>query len=288
MSRRQTWRLTDALLLGGLLVLAILATRGVWAEIFSIAVRDDEQSHILLAIPIAAWLAWVRRDRLRSARPRWSIMGPLVVAAGWALAWFGYAEGVEFAMHSGVIMVLLGVVLAIIGPNVMVRFMPAVIALLFLIPVPGRIRQQIALPLQEVSAKVTEFGLDIVGVPVARATNLLTINGQDVVVAEACNGMRMVAALGLITFAYVFSVPMRNSVRILILLASPLVAIVVNVIRLIPTALLYGYSDTTTAEAFHDWSGWLVLLLAVLMLWMIVEALRWIEVPIAPYALGEE
>lgn len=288
MTRRHPWRITDGLLLAGLLALAILATRGVWAEIFRIAIRDDEQSHILLALPIAAWLAWVRRERLRTVRPRWSIMGPPVVALGWGLSWFGYSSGVELAMHAGVIAVVLGVVLTVVGPNVVSRFLPAAMALAFLIPVPGRVRQRIALPMQEISAAVTEFGLDIVGVPVARATNLLTINGQDVVVAEACNGMRMVAALGLITFAYVFSVPMRNSVRLLILAASPLVAVVVNVIRLIPTSLLYGYSTTTTAEAFHDWSGWLVLVLAVVILWLIVEALRWIEVPITPYALGEE
>jgi exosortase len=288
MSRRQSWRTTDALLLAGLIVLAILATRGVWLDILSIAVRDEEQSHILLAVPIAAWLAWVRRDRLRTVRPRWSIMGPPVLGAGWALASFGYASGVEFTLHAGALLVVLGALLTVVGPHVLARFLPAVMALAFLIPVPGRIRQSIAMPLQEISAKVTEFGLDIVGVPVTRATNLLTINGQDVVVAEACNGMRMVAALGLIAFAYVFSVPMRNGVRLLILIASPLVAIIVNVVRLIPTALLYGYSTATTAEAFHDWSGWLVLLLAVLILWLIVEALRWIEVPITPYALGEE
>jgi exosortase len=288
MSRRHTWRTTDALLLGGLVVLAVLATRGIWMDVLSIAVRDEEQSHILLAIPIAAWLAWVRRDRLRAVRPRWSIMGPPVLGIGWAIASFGYASGVEFTLHAGALLIVLGAVLTVVGPNVLVRFLPAVLALMFLIPVPGRIRQSIALPLQEISAKVTEFGLDIVGVPVTRATNLLTINGQDVVVAEACNGMRMVAALGLIAFAYVFSVPMRNGVRLLILIASPLVAIIVNVVRLIPTALLYGYSTATTAETFHDWSWWLVLLLAVLILWLIVEALRWIEVPITPYALGEE
>jgi exosortase/archaeosortase family protein len=75
---------------------------------------------------------------------------------------------------------------------------------------------------------------------------------------------------------------------VLILVVSPLVAIIVNVVRLIPTTLLYGYSDQTTAEVFHDWSGWGVLVLAIGLLWLLVEVLRWIEVPIAPYALGEE
>lgn len=288
MSQRRSWRPTDGMLLIGLLVLAFLATFGVWRDIFSIAWRDEEQSHILLAAPVAAWLAWVRRDRLRMARPRWSIMGPLVVAAGWGLSWFGYTSGVDIAFHGGALLMVLGALLTVVGPHVLVLFLPALGGLLFLIPVPGMIRQPVALQLQEISATITEFGLDLFGVPVARATNLLMINGREVAVAEACNGMRMVAALGLIAYAYVFSVPMRGSIRLLILAASPAVAIIVNVIRLIPTTLLYGYSDQTTAEVFHDWSGWGVLLLAIGLLWLMVEILRWIEVPIAPYALGEE
>lgn len=288
MSQRRSWRPTDGVLLAGLLALAVVATWGVWRDIAAIAGRDDEQSHIFLALPVAAWLAWVRRDRLRMARPRWSIMGPMVVAAGWGLSWFGYTGTLEVAFHAGAVLMAVGVLLTVIGPNVMVQFLPALGALVFLLPVPGALRQPIALQLQEISAAITEFGLDLFGVPVARATNLLMINGREVAVAEACNGMRMVAALGLIAYAYVFSVPMRGSIRLLILIVSPLVAIVVNVVRLIPTTLLYGYSDQTTAEVFHDWSGWGVLVLAIGLLWLLVELLRWIEVPIAPYALGEE
>src|SRR5256885_1613630 len=82
-----------------------------------------------------------------------------------------------------------------------------------------------ALPLQELSARIVEFMMVLFGSPVQRAGNVLSINGHDVGIAEACNGMRMVAALGLVAFAFVFTVPMRTSVRLLILALSPLVAL---------------------------------------------------------------
>ena len=155
-------------------------------------------------------------------------------------------------------------------------------------PAPFTLRLAIADPLQEISAKIAHFGMELFGVAVAREGNVLLVNGFEVAVAEACNGMRMVAALALVSFAFVFSVPMRNSVRIGILAISPLVAIVCNVIRLVPTALLYGYANHDVADTFHDLSGWLMLFVALGILWGVVSILRWVEIPVAPYEVAPE
>jgi exosortase len=260
----------------------------VWRDIVSYGARSEESSYVFLGLPIAIWLAWVRRHRLRYCRPQRTLVGPALVAAGWLLAAFGFRTGVNIAWHGGALLVVAGAAITILGLDILRQFLPAFGALVFLLPVPGRIRQQIASPLQEISARITEVGLDMFSLPVARLGNVLTINGADVAIAEACNGMRMVVALGLIAYAFVFTVPMRNSVRLAILLVSPLIALAVNIIRLVPTTLLYGYSDPEIASAFHDVSGWAVLGLALGMLWCLLALLRWIEVPIAPYAMAEE
>lgn len=288
MIERRSWKFSDGVLVMALVVLAALATWPVWQDIYAIATRDVEQSHILLAPLVAAWLLWLRRQRLRLCRPRWSLAGPLVIGAGWALILLGFARAWDFFEHVGALVIVLGATLTVVGPEFFWRFGAAFGALGFLIPVPGRTRLRIAEPLQDISAQVAHFGLELFAVPVARAGNVLIINGHEVAVAEACNGMRMVAALALVSYAFVFSVPMRNSVRAGILLVSPVVAIVCNVLRLTPTVLLYGYADLDVAETFHDLSGWLMLFVALGMLWALLGLLRWIEVPIAPYAVVEE
>jgi exosortase len=250
--------------------------------------RDAEQSHILLGLPIAMWLFWVRRDRLRYTPPRHTLLGPVVVAIGWLICWYGFHSGTDIMWHGGALMIVGGAILTIVGVDFVIKFLPAFGALVFLLPVPGRVRHAIAMPLQEISARVTEFILVLFNVPIERGGNVLTINNHPVEVAEACNGMRMVAALGLVAFAFVFTVPMRTSVRLLILAISPLVALLVNIIRLVLTALLYGYAEKPAADLFHDASGWGVLVLALGVLWALLGLLRWIEVPIAPYAVAED
>lgn len=263
--------------------LAVVSVWTIWREIASRALHNPEDSHILMAVPVAFWLAWLRRSRLRKWKPSPSMAGPVLVVIGVVLVWIGYRAAIDVAQHLGVLLILLGAVASVLGHRLLLMFKPSLIALLFLFPVPGRIRQHIAIPLEQVSALVTENLLSLFGVGIERTGNLLVINEHQVAVAEACNGMRMVSALGLITFAFVFSVPMRPKVRLLLLVLSPLVALLVNIIRLIPTTLAYGYASTDTAEFVHDAGGWVVLGLAIGLLWLCLVTLRWLEIPIDPY-----
>lgn len=275
-------------MLAGLVALAAAAAWPVWVGIFSRAIKDPEQSHVLLAPVVAVWLVWVRRQRLRRCRPQWTFAGPATIALGVLAGVVGFQQGMLALEDLGAVLMVAGAILTICGLQTARNFLPAFVALLFLIPVPGMIRQQIAIPLQNITAVITSVGLDIVGFPVAREGNVLVINGREVAVAEACNGMRMVSALGLVSFAFVFSTPMRQGVRVIILALSPLVALICNVIRLVPVVLFYGYTSDQTADFFHDASGWIVLAVALGLLWMFLSLLRWIEIPVTPYAVAQE
>ncbi len=287
MTQRRSWRFSDGVLWAGLTALAVYAAWPIYVDIAEIAINDAESSQILLAPIVAVWLAWVRRGRARFVRPSWNLLGPAVILFGWGLAIVGFQNSFQLFEHAGALLMAFGAGLSVIGWRTVWKFAPAFGALVFLLPVPGRIRLRIADPLQTASAWISQQTLELFGVGVERLGNILRINGQEVAVAEACNGMRMVAALALISYAFVFSTPMRNWVRVLILAISPLVALIVNVLRLIPTALLYGYSSTEVADTFHDLSGWAMLVLAFGMLWLVLATLRWLEAPIEPYATAK-
>lgn len=264
----------------------IAATWGSWVDIFNFALRDEEASHIFLVPIVAGWMAWVRQTRIRYCAPRGQYIGPIIVVAGWAIYGVGYNHAIQALWHLGAVIVVLGCILSVLGRNVLFRFLPAFAVLIFLVPVPGTIRQQISNPLQTATAAGTQAVLETLGVPIERSGNVLSINGTAVAVAEACNGMRMVFALILVSYAFAFSMPLRNLVRVVVLLASPLAAIACNVMRLIPTVWLYGYSSDRLANAFHDISGWLMLPIAFLILLGIVRVLRWALIPIARFNLA--
>lgn len=285
---RYGWSGTQLGALVAMGLLAILAGWTQWVDIFQIAWKDEESSHILLVPPIIAWLVWVRRVRFRRCQPQFSWIGPALIAVGWAVAFVSFRNAMQAGWHAGAVLMLIGAVGTVVGFRVLANFAPAVALTVMLIPVPGKLRLMIAGPLQTATAQVTKVSLEAMGFWVERTGNLLIINDIPVAVQEACNGMRMVFALVLVSFAFAFTVPLRNSVRLMILLLSPVAAIICNVMRLTPTVILYGYSDEKTADTFHDMSGWAMLPVAFLMLIGITRALRWALVPTYRFTLAHQ
>ncbi len=285
---RRSWRFLDGMMVAVLVAIAIYATRDVWMDIVGLAIRSEESSYILLTPLVVGWLAWLRRERVRYCRPRPTPFGAVVIAAGWGLMALGNEHAINLFRDFGALLVVLGAVLAITGFDIFFRFRAAWLAVLFLVPVPGRIRHHIAIPMQQASAETTHFILQLFAVPVEQRGNVLLINEVEVAIAEACNGMRMVAAMALIAYAFVFSFPMRTWARIVLLGISPIVAILVNVLRLVPTTILYGQTSADFASAFHDVAGWVVLFLAIGIMWLVLALMRYLELPIAPCRIREE
>lgn len=277
------WHAVGAVLMA---LVGFYATQGAWRDIYTIASKDEEASHIFLVPVVAAWMIWVRRIRLRYCPPTGTIIGPALVAAGWVISVLGYNRGIQSFWHGGAVVVVIGCILSVLGKHVLFRFLPAFAVLIFLVPVPSTIRQAIAVPLQTATAACTQAVMETFGIAVERSGNVLSINGHEVAVAEACNGMRMVFALVLVSYAFAYSMPLRNTVRILVLIASPLAALICNIIRLIPTIWLYGNSSERTADSFHDVSGWIMLPVAFVLLLGVIRILRWALVPVAKFNLA--
>lgn len=260
-----------------LIGLGIVVTSDAWADVFRIAFRDDESSHVLLAPIAAVWLVLAHRDRLNNVRPDSSLVGPLFVAAGWV----GYSVGDTFLWqsiwHGGAVLVAAGCLLTAFGSAPLVRVLPAFVALAFLVPVPARLRQEIAIPLGLMTAAATEQVLLLMGIAVQRSGNLLGIGGVEVAVAEACNGLRMLMALALVGYTFAFIEPMSGARRSLVLLGIPILAILCNVVRLVSTVWLYGHRSQSVAEAFHEVSGWVMLVISFVLLIVLARVLRRLE-----------
>jgi len=269
------WRRPVVFAAGLVAILGLWVTSDAWQDIFRLGMRDEESSHVLLAIPAAIWLAWARWEYAAKARRTGLWLGPLMVAVGWFLFALGDVQLYQSVWHFGAILVVAGCVVSVVGRDVLLRLWPAFAVLVFLIPVPAIVRAQIAPPMQTVTAEMTAFLLQTMGEQVILSGKVLIVNGVSVGIAEACNGIRMVFALGLVCFFYAFSTTLSTKTRLLIVMASPIIAIAVNVVRLVPTVWLYGHTKMETAEAFHDFMGWAMMPVALLGLMGLNALITW-------------
>jgi exosortase len=271
-----------------MVALAVVVTSDAWRDMLRIAVKDEESSHAFL-VPIAVtWLVWVRRKRLRHCSPTKVWVGPVIAALGGIMYSLGDTHLLQSVWHCGALLVAVGCLLTVLGAGLIRAFLPAFVVLLFIIPVPGRVRQRIAIPLQTATAHVTQAVFELGETSVKRSGNLLNINGVDVAVGEACNGLRMMFALVLVSYTFAFGSPLKNYVRLIVLAASPASAVLCNVLRLVPTVWAFGNYSPRTAALVHDVGGWVMLGISFALLMALLRLLRWALVPVTPFTLAYE
>lgn len=268
-------------LLGGVgfAAAAVAITYRAWADTLVWARFDAECGQILLAPFAFVCLLYVRWHAAgNSGRAGW-YAGPLMVGVGWAAWSAGFYHSHDLYWHIGALLMVVGAAISWLGAGTLIRFWPAFLVLAFLIPITGFGRQYVATPLQVVTARLTQELCEAAGMTVGRYGSVLRINGHEVAIAEACNGLRMVWPLFLATYLFAFITPMRGWLRATVLAASPAIAVSANVLRLVPTVWAYGHWSLPAASAFHDASGWVMLILAFFALIGVARALRWAVPP---------
>ncbi len=274
------WQARDGWCLLALLGASIYAFWDGWNEILLQGLRRTDNSYIFLVPPVAMYLAWLRRPRFQFIRRRPSLTGVAAVALAVALQWFGHETDTLIAVEFAAVLGFVACFVTLAGTIVLREYLAVALALCFLVPIPGELRQALAAPLQSLAVGMTQEILDLASIPSERQGNVLVIAGKPILVAEACDGLRMVLALALTVFAYVFSVPLRNRARLVLLLASPVIALICNIIRLVPTGLAYAYASASAAESCHEIAGWLMLPIAIYMLIGMVRFMRWLDLPV--------
>jgi exosortase len=284
--RTDRWTWVHVVAAALMALVGIMVTWKAWVDIYHIATVDEEADHVLLVPFVALWMLWARRVRFRYCKPTFTMLGPMIVALGWFIQSYGFYHGIESFWHGGAVLVVLGCVVCILGKHAIFRFIPVVAVLVFLVPVPGEIRLKVAIPLQTWTAQFAQQLFAVMNVEVVRSGNQLTYNGHPVDIIEKCNGLRMVFGLILVSYAFSFSLPLRNWVRFLILLLSPVAAIVCNLIRILPTVWVYGQFKPSVAEHFHLYSGWLMLMVSLVMLLMILRIMKWAMIPVMRFTLA--
>jgi exosortase len=255
---------------------AVAAMWSAWVDWAWVSYTDTEHSHVFLVVPFAAAIMFVNRDKFARmpAQRGASWVGPLVVLLALLLAADGYYHNRRAFFHMGTVLVALGAAITALGAGVLLRFWHASLLLAFIVPMPNTLRLKIAFPLQTWMAAITEHIVNLFGQGVVRQGNSLIINGNLVNVVESCNGLRLVWTLILVTWLFAFVTPIKTWVRWTLVLVSPLVALVCNVIRLVPTLYLHGHASRETADTFHDVAGWCMIPLSFFMLMGVIRVIE--------------
>jgi exosortase A len=251
-SPRRDWAVA-----GAALVLALCALGYIFRAEIAMAVYvwndSDAYNHCFLVIPVAAYLAWDRRQAIAATMPRpapWIALLGIPVAAAWFVAdRLGVFEGRQLtAMTLFQVMVP-----AIIGFTAWRALSAPLLYLFFLVP----FGEFLVPPLQTLVVHFTTTGLDLLGIPTFSNGIIIEIPEGTFIVHQACSGLRFLiasAAFGVLYACVMYTSPLRRLVFSVLALA---VAIVGNCFRVLGTILAAHFIGNARAvEADHVLWGW--------------------------------
>jgi exosortase len=233
-------------------------------------VADPNFQHGIFVPLFSLFILWQDRKRLQAIAPDPSWAGlPLVVLS---LIMLSLGEwGAEiFTQRLSLLVLLAGLIILFRGWTFFRAILFAWAFLILMIPIPNLIISRITFPLQLLASKLAFALLELVGVPVLREGNMLTLAAIQLDVAEACSGIRSLLTLVTLAIIYGYLMETRKWVRVaLVCLAVP-IAVAANSFRIFGTGLLAQYWDPDKAKGFyHEFSGLLIFALALLMLFAV-------------------
>jgi exosortase len=238
---------------------------------------DDNYSHGFLIVPIALYFVWERRAKLADAVPRHSALGLVVVALSVVVLGAGVLGAELFLTRVSMLGVLAGAILFVYGWQHLRTLAFPLAFLLLMVPIPAIIFNQIAFPLQLLASRFGEVVLMAAGVPVLREGNVITLSNTSLEVAEACSGIRSLISLLTLAIVYGYAIDRRNWTRVALAVASIPVAIIANGVRVAGTGIAAHFVGPEAAQGFfHEFSGWLVFVVAFVMLFAVQRAIAWL------------
>jgi exosortase len=270
------------MMLGGLVVLLVIAYWDMFA-LTSAAWNDGLYSHGWIVPVFALALIWMRWQPFvdTPAQERWIGLGLLVL--GLSVRLYAAEYGVQPLDRLSFLPSIFGAFMLVGGLHVVRWAWPALIFLVFMFPLPTVFERVILWNLQTLASICSTIVLQTMGVAAFRQGNLITVPGADLNIADACSGLRMATIFGALAVAMIFLIERPWWDKFIILISSIPIALVVNIIRITVTGLLYmavGPDNHFAHKLGHDWAGYFMMPLALGFLWLELQILERLTVPV--------
>lgn len=241
---------------------------------------DPQYSHGFLVPLFAALILWFRRERLRQCRWEPSPWGLALLLAGAGLRLAAARMDIEPLDAFSLLPTLAGCVWLAGGTSLLLWAWPAIAFLGFMLPLPFALEVALAHPLRRLATVCSTYLLQTFGLPALAEGNIILIDRYRLGVADACSGLGMMMTFFALSAAMALVVDRPLLDRVALVVGAVPIALLANIVRITATALAFRFFGQDVAQAiFHDLAGWLMMPLALGLLWLELRFLDRLLIP---------
>jgi exosortase len=230
---------------------------------------NDNYTHGYMVPFVSAFMIWSMRGELKAIPTKPSNWGLAILAVGLLQLFVANIGSEFFLQRTSIIIVIYGISMFLFGGRVTRSIWLAIAYLIFMIPLPAIIWNRIAFPMQLFASAVTEHAVGLFGIPIFREGNVLHLAQTTLEVVDACSGLRSLVTMVALGAAFAFLINQDPWKKWVFVLAAFPIAIIVNIVRLMATAVLANRYGSEVAQGFqHDFSGILVFSAGIVLLFL--------------------
>lgn len=236
----------------------------------------EEYSHGYMIPVVVLFLIWQKKTDLERIPFLGSWVGFLIVALGTMLFFAGNLSALYIVIQYAFVVVVAGLMLAFMGWQGFKLILIPLVILVFMIPLPEFIFNNLSAKLQLVSSQIGVWIIHLFGISVYLEGNVIDLGTFKLQVVEACSGLRYLFPLMTLGFiaAYFFKVALWK--RAVVFLSSIPITVLMNSFRIGVIGVLVNYWGSSMAEGFlHDFEGWVVFMastgLILLEMWILAR-----------------
>lgn len=280
-----------------LLAVLFVSYRSTILDLVTTWENNIDYHHGFFVIPFTIYFLWARRNTFPERQSQREVLAGIVLGAVVLLFWaYCRYKVMAYSMVSldswTILPWVFAVCLMCFGTRVFRWALPTLLFLAFMFPWPHSIETQLRGPLQELAAKLSVYILRLCGEPaIAQANIVLMSDNQQLDVAAACSGIRVLVSI--IAAAYAAVLLMRRPwwQNVLLFCLVVPIALMVNAFRIALTGLLIKHaSDFIDGRGFEkptpvvcdEISGMVMLILTfvffVLIIWWFSKVFQRVEV----------
>jgi len=230
--------------------------------------NNEEQGHGPFILAVTVYLFWHKRDLFTASTDNGNVWsGGLILLLGLLFYAVGRSQEILIFEIGSIVLVLGGSLLMTVGIDALKQTLFPLLFIVFMIPLPGFLVDEITGPLKQTISLIAEQILYWAGYPIARVGVSLVIGKYQLLVADACSGLHSLFSLLAVGLLYQHLNAYKNwKHRLFLLLSIIPVAFFANVVRVILLVLItYHLGDEAGQGILHSAAGIIMFTVAMLV-----------------------
>lgn len=242
---------------------------GIWVE------PGSFYAHAVFVPFFVGVMMWRNREKFATSRWKPTWLGLVLLLPAMALVAMGLRANVTVLMSLSFVLLMLGSSLLLLGSAKTRILLFPLLFILAMIPIfPDQLINVIAFPIQLKSTEIATAILNLIQLHATRIGTMIQMDSYKMAVEGQCSGFRTL--ISLLTFAAAFAYLVEGALwkRWTLFLITPVLSLFINGLRIAFIGIIGELVSTKAALTFHDYSGFIVLIIAFLVLFYTAQILR--------------